>query len=74
MLLRVEDKAKFDARIEKDDSKVWASYSIQGQVNGAPLTQSDRQMFASELEARSWLIGEAKMRGFPDFESEIVTR
>jgi hypothetical protein len=74
MLLRSEDKAKFDACIEQADSKVWASYSIKGNVKGEAVTQSDKRMFASEVEARGWLIGEAKMRGFPNFESEIVTR
>jgi hypothetical protein len=74
MLLRAEDKAKFDACIEKEDSKVWASYSITGTVKGEAATQSDKRLFASEVEARGWLIGEAELRGFPNFESEIVTR
>ena len=74
MLLRSEDKAKFAACIEKDDSKVWASYSITGNVGGEAATQSDKRLFASEVEARGWLIGEAEIRGFPNFESEIVTR
>ena len=74
MLLRSEDKAKFGPCIEKADSEVWASYSITGTVKGEAETQSDKRMFASEAEARSWLTGEAKIRGFPNFESEIVTR
>ena len=74
MLLRSEDQAKFDACIEQDDSKVWASYSITGNVKGEAATQSDKRLFASEVEARSWLVGEAQIRGFPNFESEIVTR
>ena len=71
MLLKAEDQGKFRATITKDDSKVWASYSIDGRVNGAPMTQSDKQLFASELEARSWLIGEAEKRGFADFEPAV---
>jgi hypothetical protein len=71
MLLKAEDQGKFRARIVKDDSKVWASYSIEGRVNDAPMTQSDKQLFASELEARSWLTGEAEKRGFTDVEPAI---
>jgi hypothetical protein len=74
MLLRTEDKAKFGACIEQDDSKVWASYSVQRNVMGEAVTQSDKRSFASELEARSWLIGEAEIRGFHNFEPEVVTR
>jgi hypothetical protein len=28
-------------------------------------------MFASEQEARTWLMGEAEQRGFNDFEPEV---
>jgi hypothetical protein len=35
------------------------------------MTQSDKQLFASEVEARSWLIGEADKRGFRDFEPAV---
>jgi hypothetical protein len=33
--------------------------------------QSDKRMFASEQEARTWLVGEAEERGFKDFEPEV---
>ena len=71
MLVRSEDKANFRAQIEVAADKIWASYSIEGQVNNAPVKQSDKRMFASEQEARTWLIGEAEERGFPDFEPEV---
>jgi hypothetical protein len=72
MLLRAEDKANFRGRIDKSGAaEVWASYSIEGQVKNEPVTQTDKRMFASEQEARTWLIGEAESRGFHDFEPEI---
>ena len=71
MLVRSEDKANFRAEIEVAADKIWASYSIEGQVNNEPVKQSDKRMFASEQEARTWLIGEAEERGFPDFEPEV---
>ena len=71
MLLRAEDRAKFEGRIEADGGTVWASYRIEGQVNGESVVQSDKRMFASEQEARTWLVGEADERGFEDFEPEI---
>jgi hypothetical protein len=74
MLLRAEDKGKFDGCIEQDDSKVWANYSVTGNVKGEAVTQGDKRLFASELEARSWLVGEAKKRGFQNLGVEVVTR
>lgn len=73
MLLRAEDKAKFQSEIVVEAKEVWASYSIEGRVAGQPATQSDRRLFASQEEARLWLIGEADQRGFPDFEPQIRT-
>jgi hypothetical protein len=74
MLLRAEDNGKFDGYIEQDDSKVWANYSVTGKVKGETVTQADKRLFASELEARSWLVGEAEKRGFQNLEAEVVTR
>jgi hypothetical protein len=71
MLLKAEDQAKFSSRIVQDDSRIWASYSVEGRIKGEPVTQADKRMFASEQEARSWLIGEAEMRGFGDVEPEL---
>jgi hypothetical protein len=71
MLLRSEDNAKFRAEIEVAADKIWASYSIEGRVNEKPVKQADRRMFASEQEARTWLLGEAEERGFHDFEPEV---
>ena len=71
MLLRAEDQATFQGRIEEDGGTVWASYRIEGQVNGEPVVQSDKRMFASEQEARTWLVGEADERGFDGFEPEV---
>jgi hypothetical protein len=71
MLLKAEDKATFLSEITQSDSEVWASYSVEGRVNGEPIQQRDRRMFASEEEARSWLIGEAQLRGFGSVEPEI---
>jgi hypothetical protein len=72
MLLKAEDDATFRARISQKDSEVWASYSVDGRVKGEPVKQADRRMFASEQEARSWLIGEAELRGFGSVEPERV--
>ena len=72
MLLKAEDNATFRARISQQDSEIWASYSVVGRVKGEPVTQANRRMFASELEARSWLIGEAEMRGFGSVEPENI--
>jgi hypothetical protein len=71
MLLRSEDNAQFSGQIEKAADKIWASYSIEGRVNDKPMTQSDKRMFASEVEARTWLIGEAEERGFHGFEPQV---
>ena len=71
MLLRAEDQAKFRAQIEEDGAEIWASYSIEGRVAGKPMTQGDKQMFASEQEARTWVTGEAEKRGFHDVEPEV---
>ena len=71
MLVRSEDNANFRAQIEVAADKIWASYSIEGSVNDKPAKQSDKRMFASEQEARTWLIGEAEERGFPDFEPVV---
>jgi hypothetical protein len=68
MLLKAEDQAKFSSRIVQDDSRIWASYSVEGRIKGEPVTQGDKRMFASEQEARSWLIGEAEQRGFGEIE------
>jgi hypothetical protein len=73
MLLRAEDKGTFKSRIERSGPEVLASYSVDGKVNGEAMTQSDKRTFASEQEARNWLVGEADQRGFPDVESEIGT-
>jgi hypothetical protein len=71
MLLRAEDQADFRGQIEVSGAQVWASYSVKGKVKSEPMTQSDKRLFASEQEARSWLIAEAEERGFPAFEPEI---
>jgi len=71
MLLRAEDQAKFQGRIDDKGATVWASYRIEGRVEGKPVVKSDNRMFASEQEARTWLMGEAEQRGFNDFEPEV---
>jgi len=73
MLLRAEDNARFSAHIEQNGAEFWASYRIDGRLKGEPVSQSDRRMFASELEASNWLVGEAEKRGFHDFEPELRT-
>jgi hypothetical protein len=72
MLLRAEDQAKFQGQIDDKGATVWASYRIEGRVEGKPVVQSDKRMFASEQEARTWLVGEAEERGFKDFEPEVA--
>jgi hypothetical protein len=57
--------------IDDKGATVWASYRIEGRVEGKPVVQSDKRMFASEQEARTWLMGEAEQRGFNDFEPEV---
>ncbi len=70
MLLRAEDQARFDGRIEERGAEVWASYRVEGQVRGEKVLQGDKRMFASKQEARTWLRGEAEERGFEGFEPE----
>jgi hypothetical protein len=72
VLLRAEDQAEFQGQIDEDGGTIWASYRIEGRIEGEPVVQSDRRMFASEQEARTWLIGEAEERGFTDFEPEVL--
>ena len=71
MLLKAEDNATFHSSITQKDSEVWASYAVEGRVNGKPVKQGDNRMFASEQEARSWLVGEAELRGFGRVEPEV---
>jgi hypothetical protein len=59
------------SRPDRKGATVWASYRIEGRVEGKPVVQSDKRMFASEQEARTWLVGEAEERGFKDFEPEV---
>lgn len=73
MLLTAEDQAKFRALIEHQGAKVCATYWVEGQLAGQPITQSDKRLFASTQEARVWLIGEADRRGFKDCEPEDRT-
>jgi hypothetical protein len=71
MLLRAEDQAQFRAQIVEDGARIWASYWIEGLVRNRPMAQSDKRLFASEQEARTWLLGEAEQRGFPNYEPEV---
>ena len=71
MLLKAEDDATFRSSITQKDVEVWACYSVEGRVNGEPVRQADKRMFASEQEARSWLVGEAELRGFGIVEPEV---
>jgi hypothetical protein len=71
MLLKAEDDATFRSSITQKDVEVWASYSVEGRVNGEAVKQADKRMFASEQEARSWLVGEAELRGFGSVEPEV---
>ncbi len=73
MLVRSEDKANFRGEIEVAADKIWASYSIEGQVNGDAVKQADKRMLAFEQEARMWLVGEAEHRGFHGFKPETRT-
>jgi hypothetical protein len=73
MLLRSEDQAKFTSALEQKGAEIFASYRVEGRVKGEPVTQSDRRMFASEQEARNWLVGEAEKRGFHDVKPEMRT-
>jgi hypothetical protein len=74
MLLKAEDDATFRSSITQKDVEVWACYSGEGRVNGEPVRQADKRMFASEQEARSWLVGEAELRGFGIVEPELHWR
>jgi hypothetical protein len=71
MLLRAEDRARFQGHIEDQGGKVWASYRVEGEVKGEKVEQGDKRMFASQQEARTWLVGEAEERGFEGFEPEV---
>jgi hypothetical protein len=71
MLLKAEDNATFQSSITQKEVEVWARYSVEGRINGEPIQQVDERMFASEQEARSWLIGEAEQRGFGSVEPEV---
>jgi len=55
MLLRQKTR-EVSQRVSSRTIPRWASYSIEGRLNGAPMTQSDKQLFALELEARSCLL------------------
>jgi hypothetical protein len=73
MLLKAEDGGEFHAKIERDGGgQVWASYSIQGAVGREKLQQGDKRLFASEHDARAWLVGEARQRGFENEEPRTV--
>ena len=71
MLLKAEDSATFHSSITQQNAEVWASYSVEGRVNGESVKQGDNRMFASEQEARIWLVGEAERRGFGSVEPEV---
>ena len=71
MLLKAEDNATFRSSITQKEVEIWARYSVEGRVNGEPIRQGDERMFASEQEARSWLVGEAEQRGFGSVEPEL---
>jgi hypothetical protein len=71
MLLKAEDNATFHSSITHKNAEVWASYFVEGRVNGEPVKQGDDRMFASDQEARSWLVGEAELRGFGSVEPEV---
>jgi len=71
MLLKAEDNATFRSSITQKEVEVWARYSVEGRVNGEPIEQGEERMFASEQEARSWLIGEAEQRGFGSVEPKV---
>jgi hypothetical protein len=71
MLLKAEDNATFRSSITQKDVEVWACYSVVGRFNGEEIKQGDERMFASAQEARSWLVGEAELRGFGSVEPEV---
>ena len=71
MLLKAEDNATFRSSITQESAEVRARYSVEGRVGGKPINQGDERMFASEQEARSWLMGEAEQRGFGSVEPEV---
>jgi hypothetical protein len=71
MLLKAEDNATFRSSITQKDVEVWACYSVEGRFNGEAIKQGDERMFASAQEARSWLVGEAELRGFGSVEPEV---
>jgi hypothetical protein len=71
LLLKAEDNATFRSSITQKEIEVWASYSVEGRVNGEPVKQGDERIFASEQEARSWLVGESERRGFGSVEPEV---
>jgi hypothetical protein len=75
MLLKAEDDATFRSSItQKDASKGCRGvgcYSVEGRFNGEAIKQGDERMFASAQEARSWLVGEAELRGFGSVEPKV---
>ena len=52
MLLRAEDQAEFQGRIDDKGATVWASYRIEGRVEGKPVVQSDKRMAETGPGAR----------------------
>lgn len=73
MLLKAEDGGEFHAQIERDGGgQVWASYSVMGAVGRQNMHQGDKRLFASEHDARAWLIAEADKRGFENEEPRVV--
>jgi hypothetical protein len=70
MLLKAEDQATFHSRLEKRGAESWASFRVEDRVSANPVSQGDERMFASEEEARKWLVGEAERRGFHAVEPE----
>ena len=71
MILTAGDNATFSARIVEDDSRIWASYEVEGRLTGDPVRQSGKRMFASEQEARAWLLGEGEHRGFHNVQVRL---
>ena len=71
MLLQAKDQASFWAKIEMDGAEYWARYSVEGSVNGQAVTQADKKMFASEEQARAWVVAEGEKRGFKDVKPEM---
>ena len=66
-----EDQAKFQGRIDDKGRRSGPPIASKAASRENPVVQSDKQMFASEQEARTWLVGEAEERGFKDFEPEV---